>query len=372
MSSPFGPGTLFSRVQQQQQEAGADATAAAAADDEKNPDDGILRRRTREEGGSRGENCMDSDEAIYAAYLAYEIFPESTMMFSSFSAGPGQLTFGSGVGQKADVCLSIPQFDSTGKEIGRRLAFFNYHSSHFHLARNEKEAMDSVEGDKVFYHRPDCSQAKERVFDALPRTTWNYRDVRIDEQKVLLAQAMTRAAADAGVSITFTYDWSHECEVNHSFGTFCPSNLGSGAPVRLKEGGIPYSSMRQLLHSVHGDRVLRTCKKKCFTQKELVAKILKEKDNKDGGRFGGFLFLKKGSEQRGQGHEDSVGYCFQRCKTRPEDLGLFTRFQIWKSVHGDESAYNKKIAEICSKEQTVLRSSFEHADGECISLDYFR
>ena len=128
----------------------------------------------------------------------------------------------------------------------------------------------------------------------------------------------------------------------------------------MEEG---YKDLWQLLHHHHYEKSVLGLKDKVWTQDALVARILKGGYNYEGNHFGGFCLISRGETDVSP--LDPVGFCLQRCPTKISELGSFTRATALASCGGDEKEAEKLLLKYSVNDQTVLRQSFNSAEGEC-------
>jgi hypothetical protein len=343
---------------------------ARAMSDESNPHRSRTLRRTVG-AGRRGDDLMSCQESLVTQFLCHDLFPRSTRCCSDFTAGPGQQAFGLGYRQRADCLLSDP-----AEGGGMTLRYFNFHGAHFHAAGD----------DGAPEHRPGCRLAADGG-------QADYRGADDDELKRGLAAALTAAAAEIGVPLSWRYEVLHECQVFHSLASFDPASVGSAEPARKKdvfrrqtdaeeaefglgghvreEGDAPYTNLRQLLHQRHHEASVLGVSNRVWSQEALVAKILKGKTCAEGNSFGGFVEVQGGYTTADLGGDDATGYCLQRCPTELSELGDFTRLQALAMCDGDEAEAELLLDKYCRNDQTALRQSFK-SPAETMSLDLFR
>lgn len=335
----------------------------------------IFRRAEGSLRGALGPNAFGSAEAEFVSCMAREFLPESDRCFSQFTAGPGALVHGRTSRQRADLALAGPTEEVDGRR-GRYLAFFQYHSSYYHLMTEEMwlrqqerpppgfgpPEEEDLRREGVRAHRRGCPKAPPGG------GVIHHRDEKEDAEKARLAAALSEAAAANGIPLRFSYVPVFECDIKCSFGTFKPSSVGSRLEaVPTRSDGSSYSSMGQLLRERHPETTLRGSKQQPFTQSQIVRRILRP-----GSKLNGFLVIRGGETVDSGGLEDTIGYCLQRGPIYASDLGDFTRWQIAAESGFCAATAAKRLRDFASSEHTVLRSSFRGSSCETLSMDLFR
>ena len=372
---------------------------------------------------------MDSGESLCCQFLALEVFPEATHVFSAFHAGLGQVTFGPDRRQKADCLISLETTEGV-----RSLRYFNYHGLYFHRnglhmpnCRRKPSVVEEIRRiagktyrarheEKIAYYWMFLNQRREEEGGqtaksppppppppSFPRdleriTAGEYRlwadylereereqcHKYDDELKSCYALALSKVDPS---SLTVSYQVINECELLHE--KTPPNPMRWSQPgkrraeeeegqqqqqrKRLKKNFAQYSDLREFLKCEHGeDSVLGIGRRMQFSsQEELVAKILDSGYNSvPGQEFGGFVVITGGRETRkGDILPRQMGFCHQRCSLSPAQVGSFTRMQAemqWGKKGGKEF-----VKRLSSNKGTLCRTSF-HEGGEAISCDYFR
>ena len=281
---------------------------------------------------------FDTQEGVFCQLMGLEYFPNAFRVFSNAHAGLGRVSWGYSHRQKAD-CTVVSK-DGAG---GVHVAAFNYHGRNFHA---------KVKGQ----HRPGCPMG-EGDEDG------DYPDREEDEEKVRLAAALTRAAAEAGLKVVFSYTVVWCCSFICEFPEFDPrKELGSAA---LPAAG--FSFPRLLLKRKYADKAVFSLKRKCYTQQQLVKMLRAAGPCAEGSSTGGFVVLEGGELEPKDPH---LGYCVQRCRVKESEVGEFTKWQCHVMAKGDKVAAAKILSKYCREEQTLLRNSFQSA-SETLSVEYF-
>ena len=335
---------------------------------------------------------MDNLESLFVQYLNLHVFPNALYVCSAWTAGLGQITFGSDARRKAD-CLVAAEEEriSRGRVIETRrvLRYFNFHGTKFHGSgfhlpgcpqSSSREKLNTPVADKV----PCFDQEKKK--ESVNPGLWLEEEVKIrddqDELKHLYAEALTRVNPS---SLAVRYDVAHECDFFH--GKPLPDSArlravsveDSQLGWRTREKGFDsaglgekYSSVKELLKKKYPTDSVLGVEKKEYTQDSLVEHILQSGYNSiPGNGFGGFVTITGGKETR---TDDGTilrqfGMCHQRCSRRAEEVGAFSRFQASRQQGSIEKG-ERWIDRLITAKSTMSRNSF-HEKGETISLDYF-
>jgi hypothetical protein len=175
-------------------------------------------------------------------------------------------------------------------------------------------------------------------------------------------------------NLVVRYDAVHECDFLHrgkfpSLETLRSLEDGDEAATRGD-----YLSPRDLLLSKHGeDALVGFGSLGGFdNQEHFVRTMLEAGDNSEPGNdFGGFVVVAGGRETR---EDDGLlprqfGFCHQRCRLTPDQLGNFTRMQA-VMMHGPKEA-DKELRRLLANLGTLSRTGF-HEGGELLTLDYAR
>ena len=146
--------------------------------------------------------------------------------------------------------------------------------------------------------------------------------------------------------------------------------MGSLQPPRRDAGGQRYGDLGLLLSDHHPEESVLGVKDRGWTQDEFLERVLEGGYNHEGNHFGGFVLLSLGDTEAQPA--DPIGFCLQRCATKVSELGPFTRSTALAACLGDEAEAAKMLKKYTANDQTVLRQSFNSAEGECVNLDYLR
>ena len=325
-------------------------------------------------GGWAGTNCQES---VVVQFLAYHVFPQSTAVFSNFTAGPGALNLGPDHRRKMDATLAVPWTRPSDGASGVRLAFVNYHGARHH-----------GDGD----HLPRCPKKMTTTTTLQPKPRPTLESILRDRMKAetrrgvepgrdpddylmeRLAAHMSECAAKAGLVLHFTYTVLHQCEL------FCTGALASFDPKeRLGDEASSLDpedaalGLRKLMRKRHPDKVVfGPLGPKVFTQEKLMKRILEGRPNADGNRHGGFILLRGGVQKGELSPENNQGWCLQRTWTDASEVGSFTKYQASVMCGGDPVAGEKLVAKYArGTQQTVARFSY-HDRGELVGLDLAR
>ena len=68
----------------------------------------------------------------------------------------------------------------------------------------------------------------------------------------------------------------------------------------------------------------------------------------------------------------SFGFCHQRSRVLPHEVGSFTRLQAKKYSRGNARLATEELEKLGVNERTHVRTSFSPDKVEVLSLDYFR
>jgi hypothetical protein len=199
---------------------------------------------------------------------------------------------------------------------------------------------------------PDGSLSKD--FDSLKRS---------------YAAAMT--AVDPS-NLVVMYDAVHECDFMHRGQPLL--TLGDEGGGGEGKTGTVFLGPRELLLSKHGeDALLGFGSLSGFdNQEDFVRKMLEAGVNAEPGNdFGGFVVVAGGRETlTGDGVlPKQFGFCHQRCRLTPDQLGDFTRMQAIM-MHGPKEA-DKELHRLLANLGTLAKTGF-HEGGELLTLDYAR
>lgn len=299
--SPYGAGVLYNRRS-----------------------DGSYARTTRDVD-EVGPNYNGSAESVFCQFLALCCYADADYVASGLHAGGGQVCFGSAPQRKADALLTIPP---DGKGAPRRHVYWNYHSMTFH------------NDNKHWNNCPRLQQQQQQDVEREGQSVQLQGDAKDeDELKRRYAEALT--AVDP-TRLIVEYHVMTQCQLEH------------GAIAEVPEANVPSyltqakaGSVKTLLKKAFSvDSCTGTPFNKGFaSQEELVRKVLLTGGyNSQGNRVGGFVAIEGGRETReGDGVLDRrmFGFCFQKSRVGPEQLGPFAatqaQLQVTRTLGGREA-----------------------------------
>ena len=226
---------------------------------------------------------------------------EASLVFSSAHAGPGQVCFGSSAHRRVDLFIVAP---------GGIWKIHQYHESSAHKNVGHDETCPKYEG----------------VANTYDRDT-----VQSDEFNKAYADYLTEHT-----HLKVSYEVHSECGYKH----VSPNLLDK------MDGNKDYVLMPRWLR-----------KQETFTEEELLRLIL-QKDSP----VGGFVVLEGGREEIDDACSRTTGFCLQRSRPTPEELGpqaLKAVLQNCPASVVDKRAWAKKrLEEKCKQPVTMLRKSF--------------
>ena len=355
LSLPFGTHVLYSR--------------------ESDADDALLVR----DDGPKPWKGTNSEESVFTQFICNHAMPDSTACFSAFHAGPGQQTLGSNFRKKVDVTLSVPWKRDDGA-LGVRLAHIDFdgrifHSDSLHLESCpqraiEEERMSATNSWGLWRNRMAGGGSIRGYREAM------WLEIKEREQRERLADALTAAAAQAGLVIRVSYNVIHSCQLFcNNLPTFDASTVldhPAARPIPLDKNvrrkKQKYRDLRKLLIDLYPDKVVLGNDAKSYTQESLIQTMFDRGLNCQGSRFGGFVLIKGGQQGGSDNIHDTMGYLLQRRRTAQHEVSSFTKMQILKMCNGDKEEAAVRLAKYCANEQTVCRRSF-HDQGQLIGLD---
>jgi hypothetical protein len=186
-----------------------------------------------------------------------------------------------------------------------------------------------------------------------------------EEYAAALTEAAAKAADATGLpALEVRYTFVYECDFLHQGKLFARSGACYPGPRELLLGEYPR------------DSVLGHSGTKTISVRSLLADIAARPPNSSGlNDFGGFAVVVDGRETATADFDGvlpgSMGFCLQRCRVKPEELGPFTDWQAMRMHGGDAERTTQYFARKGEEEQTMARRSF-HAGGETVSFDYLR
>jgi hypothetical protein len=394
---PYGTASLFS-------------TAAG--------DDGSVL--TKEDLGGR-RSGTGGEESVFCQWLAYEVYPHSKFVCSSWTAGPGQAlnTLGETCLQKADALLVLPPAAAAEGGPVVTLAYVNYHGALYHdafaggcdvcAAKCQSSTEEGVFFDEEENEEPapkkaataaaaaaDCGGRVPHWLRLLcgvsggaggqdrqkPWRPADRGDAAVDARRKRMAQALSAAAASAGLPFRVTYSAVHSCQLFHQFDRFRPDCcLPDAGHYTLTDEERAWG-VRELMRRKHPDKVVfGSALGQSVSQQELLRRILQAPSpplgpaaGDDGQwsrtpRFGGFCMI-KGGRLPDDGH--NFGYAHQRVRTDVAEVGSFTRFQAAAMSDWNSAAADQLLDKYCASEQTVSRRSYPEEGGELVGTDLLR
>ena len=277
----------------------------------------------------------------------------------------------------------------------RFLHFMNFHGLHWHGDRMHlKDCPKKPAGEEemMLAAAGAADGGKEWWEDSWgPKTM--FRDDQ-DDLKLAYAEALSNVDPD---HLVVTWQFVHECEL------FCSPSLPnvnrwnkftSGARVRASQrtsggGSVAdkrvakadawkfYKSARDYLATEHPVDSLLGTRYTSFTQESLVNLIMSKPANSENTQddFGGFVVVAGGEEGDAQDTilKGQFGFCHQRCKVDPKDVGQFTKFQSVLQHGGDRKASTETLRRLAAIPGTMSKQSVHQDEAaECYSLDMFR
>jgi hypothetical protein len=171
--------------------------------------------------------------------------------------------------------------------------------------------------------------------------------------KMEYAERLTRAASEAGLTLSVEYISFYECEFFHK------------EQVCLKDGKR-YKSLRSLLLDKYPEEcVLGLGQERELSKETLTARIA-------AGKASGFVVLRGGRETRRDCFpSECMGFCHQRTVVGTDELGVFTQCQAYEKCDRNGPATETFLADQAKRPQTLTRRSF-HPGGETVDTDYCR
>ena len=287
-------------------------------------------------------NSNASEEARFVDYFVNFVWPEASLAFSDFTAGPGQVCFApSGPNKKADLCVVVPA-SRPGER--HRIAYYNYHGSYYHYRQRHQRWCSNYAGeDDVF--------------------TGNWSRVRREEDDLRERKRYAEAMSDERFLVT--YDVVTSCHLFHCGGNFARPTTWN---PRADDGAVSgFRSLAHLLRERCPDDSLEGLPIVSLPQEKLVREII----NDDGRKYGGFVTVYGGSEASGL-PGDHVGFCHGKVDVGLDMLGPFTVAQM-----SDEAARlgidrDKFIAQkLRSRTQTTVTTGF-HNRAETVSVAFLK
>jgi hypothetical protein len=352
------------------------------------------------------------------------VYPHSKFVCSSWTAGPGQAlnTLGETCLQKADALLVLPPSEKGGPVT---LAYSNYHGARYHdafaggcdvcAARSQQNPEGGVFFDEEEEEEEPAAAAtaakkakpaaaedgrippwlkllcgvsggaggQDREKPWRPAAAAGGRgDAAVDARRKRMAQALSAAAAAAGLPFRVTYSVVHSCQLFHQFDRFRPECCLADAGHYTLTDEERACGLRELMRRKHPDKVVFGSELgQSVSQPELLRRILQAPSPPlrptaaDDGewsrkpRFGGFCMI-KGGHLPEDGH--NFGYAHQRVPTDVAEVGSFTRFQADAMSGGVAAAATKLLQKYCDNEQTVSRRSYPEEGGELVGTDLLR
>lgn len=249
------------------------------------------------------------------------------------------------------------------------------------LAETERKEEEAQPG-SWYYRKRARREAMEKRRRELQEGNGGYdpgADVDDDTLKTEYAAAMSEVEPE---TVRIRFDAIGECTLacaqqlpDPRRWSDCPARGGDGAEKTC-------TGLRDLLKKFHNDRTVTGVdmtrgENRVFTQRQLIDKILAEKDCSKGGKMGGMVVIRHGKETATDlFHKRAFSFCFQKQRLSAErDLGEWTRTQAAMVMADEEDPDASGLAKLRSMsekdESTVARLSFGPG-GETLDIDQFR
>ena len=293
-----------------------------------------------------------SEESLWSQYLALEVYPEATRIFTHFHAGPGQLVAGDAPGRRADATVVL--------EGGKRIVFCQYHG--------EGHYDGHADGCPLQRRLPGCTGGHGG--DG-PRR-WGQRDeegefratAKTEEGDALLrayAEAMT-AAADTGARFEVRIDLA--CDLFHRR----RRRGGKGEEAKKRESLSERLRRLYPSGSLTGDPFGRKGGGKTITESALLKELLTND------QYQGFVTLVGGRENRDDIASLTSGFCLVKNTPKASDLGLFTKISAGiEAGCQTEEASERVLEERCEERRlTTTKRSFEAGTGHTMTVQTLR